>query len=106
MLKAVPSPSPPVAALAAEPGWRLSGLRLADGTVMLKVEHGVAAVQLRVSDGTGFEGKVTDMMRTDSKGIRIAEELVGGARREGRKFLRYHYDNPDIEGDEETGSGS
>ena len=55
MLKAVPSPSPPVAALAAEPGWRLSGLRLADGTVMLKVEHGVAAVQLRVSDGTGFD---------------------------------------------------
>ena len=55
VLKAVPSPSPPVAALAAESGWRLSGLRLADGTVMLKVEHGVAAVQLRVSDGAGFD---------------------------------------------------
>ena len=50
------------------------------------------------------EGKPTDMVRTDSKGIKIAEELIGGARREGRKFLRYHYDNPAIEGDEETGS--
>ena len=50
------------------------------------------------------EGNPTDMMRTDSKGVRIAEELIGGARREGRKFLRYHYDNPAIEGDEETGS--
>ena len=50
------------------------------------------------------EGKPTDMVRTDSQGIKIAEELIGGARREGRKFLRYHYDNPAIQGDEETGS--
>ena len=50
------------------------------------------------------EGKTTDMTRTDSKGVRFAEELIGGARREGRKFLRYHYDNPAIEGDEDTGS--
>ncbi len=50
------------------------------------------------------EGKPTDMVRTDSQGIKIAEELIGGARREGRKFLRYHYDNPAVEGDEKTGS--
>ena len=50
------------------------------------------------------EGQTTDMTRTDSKGVRFAEELIGGARREGRKFLRYHYDNPAIQGDEETGS--
>ena len=50
------------------------------------------------------EGKPTDMVRTDSKGVKIAEELIGGARREGHKFLHYHYDNPAIEGDEETGS--
>ena len=50
------------------------------------------------------EGQPTDMTRTDSKGVRFAEELIGGARREGRKFLRYHYDNPAVEGDEETGS--
>ena len=50
------------------------------------------------------EGKPTDMVRTDSKGVKIAEELIGGARRDGHKFLRYHYDNPAIEGDEETGS--
>ena len=46
------------------------------------------------------EGKPTDMVRTDSKGVKIAEELIGGARRDGHKFLRYHYDNPAIEGDE------
>jgi len=50
------------------------------------------------------EGNPTDMTRTDVNGVRFAEELIGGARREGRKFLRYHYDNPAIEGDEETGS--
>ena len=50
------------------------------------------------------EGQTTDMTRTDSQGVRFAEELIGGARREGRKFLRYHYDNPAIQGDEETGS--
>ena len=44
------------------------------------------------------------MTRTDSKVVRFAEALIGGARRERRKFLRYHYDNPAIRRDEETGS--
>ena len=49
--------------------------------------------------------QATDMVRTDSKGGgKIAEELIGGARREGRKFPRFHYDNPANQGDEETGS--
>ena len=50
------------------------------------------------------EGNPTDMTRTDVNGVPFAEELIGGARREGRKFLRYHYDDPAIEGDEDTGS--
>ncbi|MCY3902312.1 MAG: cache domain-containing protein [Caldilineaceae bacterium] len=50
------------------------------------------------------EGNPTDMTRTDVNGVPLAEELIGGARREGRKFLRYHYDDPAIEGDEDTGS--
>lgn len=54
-LEAIPSPWPPVADLAREPGWRLSGLRLADGAVVLKVEHGACAVQLRIADGAGFD---------------------------------------------------
>ena len=44
------------------------------------------------------------MTRTDVNGVRFAEELIGGARREGRKFLRYHYDDTTIVGDEDTGS--
>jgi len=50
------------------------------------------------------EGNPTDMTRTDSKGVPFAELLIGVARREGKSFLRYHYDNPAVEGDEETGS--
>ena len=50
-----PSPSPAVAEIANEPGWGLSGLRLADGAVVLKVECGAAAVQLRIS-GTSVSG--------------------------------------------------
>ena len=50
------------------------------------------------------EGKRTDMTRTDMNGVPFAEELIGGARREGKKFLRYLYNNPAVEGDEETGS--
>ena len=50
------------------------------------------------------EGRPTDLTRTDINGVRFAEELLEGARREGRKFLRYYYDDPTVEGDEDTGS--
>ena len=50
------------------------------------------------------EGKPTDLTRTDVNGVMFAEELIGGARREGSKFLEYNYDDPTIEGDEDTGS--
>ena len=50
------------------------------------------------------EGQATDLTRTDINGVMFAEELIGGARREGRKFLQYYYDDPSIEGDEDTGS--
>jgi len=50
------------------------------------------------------EGKATDLTRTDVNGVKFAEELIGGARREGQKFLEYNYDDPTIEGDEDTGS--
>lgn len=56
-IEAIPSPwpSPAVAEIANEPGWGLSGLRLADGAVVLKVECGAAAVQLRIADGAAFD---------------------------------------------------
>ena len=50
------------------------------------------------------EGKLTDMTRTDINGLRFAEELIGGARREGSKFLEYYYDDPTTAGDDDTGS--
>ena len=36
--------------------------------------------------------------------MRFAEELIEGARNEGRKFVRYCYDDPEVEGGEDTGS--
>lgn len=50
------------------------------------------------------EGKPTDMERVDSNGLPFPKLLIGGALREGRKFVRYYYDDPEIEGDEDTGS--
>ena len=53
---------------------------------------------------TWREGKPTDMERVDANGLPFPKLLIGGAIREGRKFLRYYYDDPEVEGDEDTGS--
>ena len=53
---------------------------------------------------TWREGKPTNMERVDANGVPFPKLLIGGAIREGRKFVRYHYDDPEIEGDEDTGS--
>ena len=83
--------------------FRVEGGDWKSGSIYLWVVSG-GGVTLFHGSEPWREGKPTDMVRTDSKGVKIAEELIGGARREGRKFLHYHYDNPAIEGDEETGS--
>ncbi len=83
--------------------FRVEGGDWKSGSIYLWVVSG-GGVTLFHGSEPYREGKPTDMVRTDSKGVKIAQELIGGARREGRKFLRYHYDNPAIQGDEETGS--
>ena len=83
--------------------FRVEGGDWKSGSIYLYVVSG-GGVTLFHGSEPYREGKPTDMTRTDSKGVRIAEELIGRARREGRSFLRYHYDNPAIEGDEDTGS--
>ncbi len=83
--------------------FRVEGGDWKSGSIYLWVVSG-GGVTLFHGSEPYREGRPTDMVRTDSQGIKIAEELIGGARREGRKFLNYHYDNPAIEGDEETGS--
>ena len=45
---------PPLARLAAEGGASLSGLRLGDGTLMLRIERDGRSVQVRVDGGGGF----------------------------------------------------
>ena len=83
--------------------FRIEGGDWKSGSIYLYVVSG-GGVTLFHGSEPFREGKPTDMTRTDSKGVRFAELLIGVARREGKSFLRYHYDNPAIEGDEETGS--
>ena len=83
--------------------FRVEGGDWKSGSIYLYVVSG-GGITLFHGSEPFREGKPTNMRRTDFKGVRFAEELIGGARREGRRFLRYHYDNPAIEGDEATGS--
>ena len=56
MLEASLSPeTPALAELLGEPGVGLSGLRLEDGAVIVKVEVGEGSVQIRIADGAGFD---------------------------------------------------
>ena len=57
MLEAWPAPAdgPGLAELAREAGASLSGLRLDDDTLIVKVERGCGALQLRIADGAGFD---------------------------------------------------
>ena len=55
-LEAVPIPGNPVfAELAGTPGVRLSGVRMSDGVMVLKVERGKASVQLRFADADAVD---------------------------------------------------
>ena len=83
--------------------FRVEGSDWKSGSVYLWVVSG-GGVTLFHATEPFREGRRTDMTRTDINGVRFAEELIGGARREGRKFLRYFYDDPTVEGDEDTGS--
>ena len=59
MMEVVPAPAPAVGPglveIARESGASLEGLRLADGTLILKVERAERARQLRFADGAGFD---------------------------------------------------
>ncbi len=83
--------------------FRAEGGDWKSGSVYLWVVSGGGIILFHGSEPFR-EGRRTNMERTDINGVKFAEELIGGARREGRKFLRYHYDDPTVEGDEDTGS--
>ena len=52
-----------------------------------------------------LEGRPANMDRVDINGVRFVHELVTGARtKEEGQFVRYFFDDPTVEGDEETGS--
>ncbi len=62
--------------------FRVEGGDWKSGAIYLFVVSG-GGVTLFHGSEPFREGNPTDMMRTDSQGVRIAEELIGGARREG-----------------------
>ena len=60
-------PEPPtLAELLESPGARLSGLRLLDGAVVVKLEQGEAAVHMRVADGGAFDPAGGVMVQTSA----------------------------------------
>ena len=83
--------------------FRLEGGDWKSGSVYLWVVSGGGIILFHATEPFR-EGRPTDLTRTDINGVRFAEELIGGARREGRKFVQYYYDDPTIKGDEDTGS--
>ena len=83
--------------------FRLEGGDWKSGSVYLWVVSGGGIILFHATEPFR-EGKPTDLTRTDINGLRFAEELIEGARREGQKFVEYYYDDPTIEGDEDTGS--
>lgn len=50
------------------------------------------------------EGLIANLETEDIHGVKFAEELINGARRDGHRFLKYYYDDPTVDGDEDTGS--
>ncbi|MDE2849271.1 MAG: cache domain-containing protein [Acidobacteriota bacterium] len=83
--------------------FRSEGGDWKSGSIYLWVVSGSGIILFHATR-PDVEGTPTDMTRTDINGVRFAEELIGGARREGRKFLEYYYDDPAVAGDEDTGS--
>lgn len=85
MLEALPAPeTPPLSELLSAPGVRLSGLRLLDGAVVVKVEQGEAAVQLRIAEAFEPEDGVALRLPVDldlSVRLRRAADLwpIAGA---------------------------
>ena len=83
--------------------FRVEGGNWKSGSIYLWVVSGGGIILFHATEPFR-EGRPTDLTRTDINGVRFAEELIEGARREGRKFVQYYYDDPTIEGDEDTGS--
>ena len=83
--------------------FRVEGGDWKSGSIYLWVVSGGGIILFHATEPFR-EGRPTDLTRTDINGVRFAEELIEGARSEGRKFVQYYYDDPAIEGDEDTGS--
>ncbi len=83
--------------------FREEGSNWKSGSVYLWVVSG-GGINIFHGSNASLEGQSANLDRTDINGVPFVEALIVGARREGQKFLEYYYDDPSIEGDEDTGS--
>ena len=74
------------------------------GSIYLWVVSGSGIVLFHGTESE-LEGRLANVDRVDVNGVRFVYELIKGAREnEEGTFLRYNFDDPTIDGDEETGS--
>ncbi|MCY4160286.1 MAG: cache domain-containing protein [Flavobacteriaceae bacterium] len=83
--------------------FREEGSNWKSGSVYLWVVSD-GGINIFHGSNASLEGQSANLDRTDINGVPFVEALIVGARREGQKFLEYYYDDPSIEGDEDTGS--
>ena len=84
--------------------FRQEGGYWKQGSIYLWVVSGAGIVLFHGTEPE-LEGRLANVDRVDVNGVRFVYELIKGAReQEEGTFLRYYFDDPTVEGDEETGS--
>lgn len=84
--------------------FRQEGGYWKQGSIYLWLVSGAGIILFHATDSE-LEGRLANVDRVDVNGVRFVHEMITGAReQEEGKFLEYNFDDPTIEGDEETGS--
>ena len=89
--------------LAVRNAFRRKGSHWRDGSIYLWLAGSKGIILFHATEQFR-EGKPFNMERVDINGLPFVKLMIDGALREGRKFLRYYYDDPEIHGDEDIGS--
>ena len=84
--------------------FRQEGGHWKEGSIYLWIVSGSGIILFHATQ-SDLEGRLADVDRVDVNGVRFVHEMINGAREnEEGMFLRYNFDDPTVEGDEETGS--
>ena len=84
--------------------FRQEGGHWKEGSIYLWIVSGSGIILFHGTQ-SDLEGRLANVDRVDVNGVRFVYEMINGAREnEEGMFLRYNFDDPTVEGDEETGS--